>query len=185
MSMKSVIESIFKKKTDPKERTAENIDIKKPVSFNQAFFLYNVYQWMQEKPQAANDKREINSLIAINYFRWKKKLHFPDRSFDDFKDMDGLPMSDYVDDLFEIKKIEGLISELDLSYILTDNGKRVVEIIKRGNYYEYDFFDQSIRLFNQGLIDFIEANIGDLKTYSDNSLISTALQLIHMKSATR
>jgi hypothetical protein len=98
--------------------------------------------------------------------------------------MNGYPISDYVDDLYRVKEKEYLISELNLSFILTENGKRVVEIIKRGNYYEYDFFDKSIKFFNQDLIDSINENIGKLKSLSDNSLISTALYHIQMKSAT-
>lgn len=133
---------------------------------------------MLEKPQASNDKMEINSLIAINYFVLKKKYHFPDNSFEHFENMNGIPISEYVDNLYRVKEEEGLISELNLSFILTEKGKFVVEIIKRGNYYDYDFFDPSIKFFNQDLIDAIDANIEKLKSFSDNSLISTSLSLI-------
>lgn len=182
MNMKSLIKAIFKKKTSSTEKNDDNIAIGTPVTFNQLFFLLNLYQWIQEKPHATNEKKEINSLIAINYFRLKKTFHFPDRSFDNFKDMNGSPINDYVDELYRVKEREGLISELNFTYILTENGQKVVEIIRRGNYYEYDLFDKSIKFFNQDLIDSIDANIGKLKNFPDNSLISTALHIIQMKS---
>jgi len=181
MRIKSLLGSIFKKKNDPFEKIDDRIAIGTPVTFNQLFFLYILYQWMQENPQASNEKKQINSLIAINYFRLKKKFYFPDCAFDNFENMNGLPMSDYLDHLYDVKKEEGLISESNLSFTLTENGKRIVEIIKQGNYYDYDCFDKSIKFFNQGLIDSIDANIGKLTYLPDNSLIPTAIHHITYK----
>ena len=110
MSLISFIKKKFNKNKNKIEPSPESPDIKVPVDFNQVFFLYNLYQWMQEKPQASNDKVEINSLIAINYFKLKKKYHFPDKSFESFKNMDGQPINDYMDDLYKVKEKEKLVS---------------------------------------------------------------------------
>lgn len=179
MSLISFIKEKFNKNKKKIEESTEPLDITMNVDFNQTFFLYNLYQWMLEKPQASNDKIEINSLIAINYFVLKEKHHFPDNSFDHFENRNGIPISEYIDGLYRVKEKERLISEFNLSFMLTENGKRVVEIIKRGNYYDYDFFDKStIKHFNQDLIDSIDSNIRKLKNLSDLSLISTSLNSI-------
>lgn len=187
MRMKSLLYLLnakLKKKNVPVKENGETFDFKFPVDFNQGFFLYILYQWMQEKSLAFKEKKEINPLIAINYYRLKKKFRFPDNSFDDFENRDEQPFSDYTDKLFKKKEEEYLITDLSSSFTLTEAGKIIVEIIKRGNYYEYDFFDKSIKVFNQELIDSIDANIEKLKNLSDNSLISISLHLINIKSAT-
>ncbi len=155
-----------------------HLDIQSPVTFNQVFFLYNLYQWVLVKPQASYDKMEINSLIAINYFNLNKKHHFPDNSFSDFRNTNGIPISEYVNQLYEVNQKEKLITEKDLVFSLTESGKRIVEIIKLGNYYEYDFFDKSIEYFTQDLINSLNENFTKLKNLSDNTLISTSLILI-------
>jgi hypothetical protein len=176
---KAIFRYIFlKRKKSPGSSEGHNGNLKfdEEVTFWQVFFLYILYKWVLEKPQESVIKNQLDSIIAINYYLLKEKYKFPD--IGNFENKNGSPKNPIVESMYIDKEKEKMISENNLEYNLVEKGKRVTEIVIRGNHYNYHFFHKSIKHFNQDMINEINENIVKLKQLSDNSLISTCLSLL-------